>query len=82
MDITQNDLDFPENIFDDLGNDEIENIYNFDEYNNLDIDINLLIELINEPIYEDIINVICEITEEVPLRKKPRLHFHYQVIEN
>ena len=82
MENIQLDLDFPEDIFDDIVNDNVEIMDNFDYNDNFDININLLIEVLNNSINEEQINVICEMDEEVPLRKKTRLYFHYEDIEN
>lgn len=79
----QANFNFAENIFGegDFGNEEIPNIIIYD--NNFDIDINVLIPIIHEVINEeaDPRHIICEMNEEVPLRKKPRLHFTYEDIE-
>ena len=82
----QANYEFHENVFGDFDNGDIPNIVNYDH--NIDVNINVLIPIINEAINygindePDQIHVICEMTEEVPLRKKPRLHFTYEDIEN
>ena len=78
-----NNLGFPEDIFDDLENDNVEFMDIIEYQDNFDVNINLLIEVLNDAIdEEEEVNVICEMDEEVPLRKKIRLYFNYEVIEN
>ena len=78
-----NNLEFPEDIFDDLENDNVEFMDIIEYQDNFDVNINLLIEVLNDAIDdEEEVNVICEMDEEVPLRKKIRLYFNYEVIEN
>lgn len=78
-----NNLEFPEDIFDDLENDNVEFMDIIEYQDNFDVNINLLIEVLNDAIdEEEEVNVICEMDEEVPLRKKIRLYFNYEVIEN
>lgn len=78
----ENNLEFPEDIFDDLENDNVEFMDIIEYQDNFDVNINLLIEVLNDAIDEEEVNVICEMDEEVPLRKKNRLYFNYEVIEN
>lgn len=84
MDNIQLGFNLNEDIFDDFGNYDIEFIDVFDYSDDLNDNIELLIQVMNETLNDDEpeVNVICEITEDVPLRKKPRLHFLYHVIEN
>jgi hypothetical protein len=79
MDNIERNFEFPDNIFDDIGDGDGEFDYDLNGVINVDFDI--LIQLLNETMDEEPINVICEITEEVPLKKKPRLHFNYEIIE-
>jgi hypothetical protein len=82
----QANYEFHENVFGDFDNGDIPNIVNYDH--NFDVNINVLMPIMNEAINyvmndePDQIHIICEMTEEVPLRKKPRLHFTYEDIEN
>lgn len=82
MDNIENELDFPENIFDDANNDNgvIEEIIDYNDI--FMVEMNDLIDIMNEPINEEAVNVICEMDEDVPLKKKPCLAFQYNIIEN
>lgn len=79
MNNIENIMEYPANIFDDVGDGDGD--FDYDPNLDMDIDLNLLIQLLDDTINEEHIHVICEITEDVPLKKKPRLHFHYHTIE-
>jgi hypothetical protein len=94
----QANYEFPENVFGDFDNEDIPNIINYDNNFDIDINVLIpmmnaaMNDAINDAMNDEIndemndeidpIHVICEMTEEVPLRKKPRLHFTYEDIEN
>ena len=80
--IQNSDFEFPADIFNDPGNSELDGMDVQDYNNNLVFDLDLVISVVNDTVNEPAINVIRNMDEEVPLLKKPRLHFHYENIES
>ena len=80
--IQNSDFEFPADIFNDPGNSDLD-VMDVQDYNNdLLFALDVVISVLNDTVNEPAINIISNMDEEVPLLKKPRLHFHYENIES